>query len=434
MKVNIILPDKVKYIINKLNKCGYEAYAVGGCVRDSILGRGINDWDITTNAKPENVVKIFKRTIKTGIKHGTITVIIDKESFEITTFRVDGEYYDNRHPNDVIFVSDIKEDLARRDFTINAMAYNEESGLIDCFSGLDDLQRKVIKSVGDPKERFKEDALRIMRGIRFASQLGFEIDSDTVMAMKKLSSTIKNISIERIVIEFNKILLADSSYVNNLESYGLLQVFLPEVSECKGKLINRNNEEFDMFDYLIYCLNSIENKIHLKLTILFMNLKITEITKERDNIDSLSDKAIKILKRLKYDNKTISKVSSLVKYNNVEIKDKKSLKEMLNVIGIDLFYDLLKIKEAETLLGDNECIILKKKKLEKVNKLLDEVIRNKECYSIGDLKINGTDLKSIGINNGKTIGTILNKLLDEVLNKPELNEKDKLIAIAKKYC
>ena len=208
MKIN--LPENVKRIIDDLSNAGFEAYAVGGCVRDSILGRVPNDWDITTSAKPEDVKKVFKRTVDTGIKHGTVTVLMGRETYEVTTYRIDGEYEDSRHPKSVEFTANLKEDLLRRDFTINAMAYNDTDGLVDIFGGLEDIESKTIRCVGVAKERFTEDALRLLRAIRFAAQLGYRIEDETYKAIGELSDTLAKISAERIQAELNKILLSDN--------------------------------------------------------------------------------------------------------------------------------------------------------------------------------------------------------------------------------
>ena len=234
--MKIILPPRVEFIINELEKQGYEAFAVGGCVRDSILGRNPNDWDITTNALPEAIIKTFKHTIPTGIKHGTITVMIDNLPFEVTTYRIDGEYTDNRHPDEVIFTSKLEEDLSRRDFTINAMAYNYSKGLVDPFNGMEDIREGVVITVGSPHDRFNEDALRMIRAIRFSCQLGFYVEEKTFEAIKLNCELIKRVSIERIRDEFTKILLSKepSRGIENLRLGGLLQYFLPELLAMFG--------------------------------------------------------------------------------------------------------------------------------------------------------------------------------------------------------
>lgn len=230
--MKIFLPEKVNFIINKLKENGYEAYAVGGCVRDSVLGRVPDDWDITTSATPNETKALFKRTFDTGIEHGTITVLVDKEAFEVTTYRVDGEYEDSRHPKEVVFTRSLKEDLLRRDFTINAMAYNEEEGLVDIFGGIEDLERKVIRCVGDARERFGEDALRILRAVRFAAQLGFRIEEETMEGIRKLAPTLANISAERIQVELVKMLVSPNPGLLALSyELGITKVILPEFDD-----------------------------------------------------------------------------------------------------------------------------------------------------------------------------------------------------------
>lgn len=400
MKAKIVLPSKVRFIIKELNRNGFEAFAVGGCIRDSILKRNINDWDITTDAKPENVMGIFRRTIKTGIKHGTVTVMLDNEAFEVTTYRIDGKYKDNRHPSNVFFVSNIEEDLARRDFTINSLAYNDKDGIVDCFCGLKDIENKTIRAVGNAENRFEEDALRIMRGIRFASSLNFNIEYETERAMIKLSPLIKNISIERIVVEFNKILLSNGEYINNLNDYGILKVFLPEVS----------NYEKEEFNKALLNLNKVENKLYLKLFLLLKEIKRAE-------------KVHEILKRLKYENKIINNVIALINYYEYPISNKGDIKRLLNKIGVDLYVDILSIKKLENI-NQNE--------VDKQRILFEEVIINQECFLIKDLKINGNDLKTLGILEGSQIGEILSKLLYKVINDPNLNHKDKLLNLIRK--
>ena len=231
--ITINLPEKVKFIIDTITAAGFEAFAVGGCIRDSILGRNPADWDITTSAKPEQVKALFAKTFDTGIQHGTITVLLDKEGFEVTTYRIDGEYEDSRHPKEVVFTSNLIEDLKRRDFTINAMAYNETVGLVDEFGGLEDIDRGVIRCVGDPGERFSEDALRIMRAIRFSAQLGYEIEENTKQAIVELADTLQNISAERIQVELVKLLCSPHpDYLKIMYDTGVTKIVLPEFDRC----------------------------------------------------------------------------------------------------------------------------------------------------------------------------------------------------------
>lgn len=437
--IKIIIPKKVKFIIDELEKNGFEGYVVGGCVRDSILKREINDWDITTNAKPENIIEIFNHTIPTGIKHGTVTVVIEKEAFEVTTYRIDGEYINNRHPSSVTFICDIKEDLSRRDFTINAMAYNDKEGLIDFFSGVLDLKNKIVKAVGDPLKRFNEDALRMMRAVRFAAQLDFEIEDNTSKAILELSGNIKNISIERIRDEFNKIILSNVWYINKLINLGLLKEFLPELVECKGVDQQNIHHIFDVLTHILTSAYNIEKKLHLRLTMLFHDIS----KPERKTVDEKGvghfygheeasfNKTLGILKRMKYDNDTIYKVTTLIKYHDIDINSSRSIRKLLNIMGKDLFKDFLKVKAAD--LSAQNPIYHKEgyKKLYIADKRFKEILAAKECFCIKNLAIGGADLIKLGVKQGSDIGKILNYLLEKVIEVPSNNKVDNLIEIAK---
>lgn len=439
--MKIVMPKDVNFIIDELHKHNKEAYAVGGCIRDCILGRKPNDWDITTSSMPEEVISYFDKTIPTGLKHGTVTVVVNGNNYEVTTFRIDGNYEDNRHPDNVYFVSDISYDLERRDFTINAMAYNNEKGLLDLFNGIDDLKNKIIKTVGEPKKRFNEDALRMMRAVRFAAQLKFKIDENTKAAIKELNENIKNVSIERIRSEFDKILLSNSNYIYDLYDLGLLQYFLKEVCDLNSCSQNHPCHIYNVFNHTLVALKNIPNKLTLKLAMLLHDTgKIKCKTTDENGIDHFYkhalvsvDIAYKVLKRMKYDNKTIKDVILLIKYHDAEIYSIKSIKKMLNRIGCDLFCDLLYIKKAD-LLGKNP--IYHKEGLEKlkyIKNAYNEIINSKECFNIKDLKINGKDLIDIGVTKGKDIGLILNFLLEKVIEEPSINNKDHLLKISKRY-
>lgn len=432
MKIEINIPKDVKKILNMLKENGYEAYIVGGCVRDSILKRNPNDWDITTNAKPEEVMKLFDKVILTGIKHGTVTIVINKQSYEVTTYRTDGEYEDNRRPKEVKFVRDLKEDLARRDFTINAMAYNEEEGLVDYFDGINDLNNKVIRTVGDAKKRFSEDALRMLRAIRFSSQLDFIIDKNILLAIKELKNNINNISKERIREEFNKILISNPRKINVLKECELLDyiiLFLNEIYDLdKGNLYN----------HIIISTESIEPILHLRLTMLLHEIgKVkreikceNSISKQTQNDESTLI-AEKILKGLKYDNDTINKVLTLICYHDVNLTSKLSIKRILNKIGEELTRDLIKIQRADILAQNS---INKKERLENLDDIeckLGIIIDNGECFDLKNLNIDGKDLIDLGFKKGIEIGDTLKYLLDLVIEEPGLNIKEKLIKKAK---
>lgn len=435
MNIKIDLPQEVKFILKELNKYNFEAYIVGGCVRDSLLKREINDWDITTNAKPNDIISIFNKTIPTGIKHGTVTTIINNKAFEVTTYRIDGEYIDGRHPKSVLFINNLKEDLKRRDFTINALAYNEEKGLVDYFNGVYDLKLMTIRTVGDPYKRFNEDALRMMRCIRFASQLNFKIENETLEAIKKLSSNLKKVSVERIRNEFNKILIANPKYVNNLINIGLIDCFLPELIECRD--VNQQNPHhiYNVLDHIIKSTENIEKSLHLRITMLFHDIYKPKCkTVDENGIGHFyshekksAEMAMKILRRLKYDNDLINKVVILIRYHDRVIATSKSIKKILKEIGEDAFYDLLKVKEADL---SAQAPMFHEEGYKLIKESRDEFIKileNKECFKIKDLTINGNILKDIGIKDGKAIGYTLNMLLEEVIENPNLNNKESLI-------
>ena len=403
MSLDIKLSDDVKFIIKTLMEKGHEAYIVGGCVRDSILKRKINDWDMTTSAEPEKVVELFDKVILTGIKHGTVTVVLNNNHYEITTFRNDGEYDDNRHPIKVEYVKTLREDLARRDFTINAMAYNEECGLQDYFGGISDLNNKIIRTVGNPVLRFNEDALRMLRAVRFSAQLGFEIDKITFKAIKEVSHNIESISKERIREELNKIILSNAVKFETLRSSNLADYIIPELNKIS---YNR-----------LLQINSVRKTIHLRLAILLMDLG--------------ENSAITILKRFKYDNNTIKNVSLLIKHKNYDLNDIINIKKLLNIIGEDLVYDLIDIKKSEIIFHADHKKDCKLNLLSKSRENISDIIKNNECYSLKQMKIDGRDLIELGYVKGKKIGEVLSYLLDIVIQSPELNNKKRLTEIAK---
>lgn len=424
----INLPKEVKYIINKIEKNGFEAFAVGGCIRDSLLGRVPNDWDITTSAKPEDIIKIFDNTIETGIEHGTVTVMLNKEPYEVTTYRIDGDYSDGRHPDTVEFTKCITDDLSRRDFTINAMAYNDSIGLVDKFDGKYDLERKIIRCVGNPEKRFQEDALRMMRAIRFSAQLGFSIEKETFDAVKEMSKLIDAVSMERINVEFTKTLLSDSKKIILYDESGILKEIIPEIYDI---------EDFDCEKSIrmgAECSDICQDKLYTKLAAFFVYIN--------EKIGVKNSK--KILKRMKYDNKNIEKVCKLLEFSMKNItSEKEDLKYLLMKIDdVELFRSLIDLKRAEvktylkedkTKKKDNISDIIEIFTEESLNTLdraeenLKDILDKKECFRVKDLAINGQDLISLGIKPGKEIGMILNNMLLEVIKTPELNYKNKLL-------
>lgn len=441
-KINI--PIGADSILKKLQEFGYEAYVVGGCVRDSLLDRSPRDFDITTNCLPEEVINIFKSTHKVilaGLKHGTVTIVGDEGTpYEVTTFRIDGEYLDNRHPEKVEFTHSLKDDLSRRDFTINALAYNKETGIVDCFAGMDDLKNKIIRCVGNPSDRFNEDALRMLRAIRFQAQLDFKLDRGISEAIPKLSANIKHISIERVRDEFNKIILANGFKIKELDHLGLLKQFIPEFSICLRTKQNNIYHVYNVGEHILCSIDSIEDNLVLKLTMFFHDIgKPNCLSTDEKGIDHFykhPKKSVEIAKviltRMKYDNKTIDKVLLLVEYHDLQITSKKQIRRLLNKIGEDNLIDLLKVKEADMKAQNLDFYPQRHKNIENVKLLLNEVIEEKQCFNLKNLKINGNELIKLGIEPGKSIGAVLNLLLDKVLENPKLNTKEKLIELAKK--
>ena len=439
--IKIDIPQDVEYIINELDKNSFEGYVVGGCVRDSILKRSPKDWDITTNAKPEEIIEIFRNcnVIPTGIQHGTVTIMINDVGYEVTTYRTEGEYSDGRHPDKVEFVSSLKEDLSRRDFTINSMAYNSSAGLVDYFDGIKDLKNKVIKCVGDPNKRFEEDKLRVMRAIRFSAQLGFKIEKETKNAIESINGNLKGISIERIRDEFNKILVGDSSKVKTLYTTFLTDYFIPEFDKME---VNQNNpyHHLNLIGHTFLATDLIESELHLKLTMLLHDMgKLETVTLDENGVSHYynhavfsEQKAKEILVRMKYDNATIEKVLTLIKYHDCTLESNHSIKKMLNKIGEELLRDLIKVKWADILAQNPIYAKERLLNLVEVQLKLNDILVKSECFSLKDLKINGKDLiKELNLKGGKHIGEILNYLLDKVLENPEMNNKEILISLAK---
>ncbi len=436
----ITLPQKVCYIIEALEKAGFEAFAVGGCVRDTLLGKEPNDWDITTSAKPEEVKKVFNRTIDTGIQHGTVTVMLDREGFEVTTYRIDGEYEDSRHPKEVTFTTNLVEDLKRRDFTINAMAYNDRVGIVDEFHGIEDLESKIIKCVGEPKERFTEDALRMMRAVRFSAQLGYDIDEKTAAAIKELAPTLVKISAERIQTELVKLLMSKNpTYITKAYELGLTAVFLPELDVAFATPQNNPYHKYNVGEHCVVCLSHIEEDKALRVAALLHDFgKPLCRTTDDDDIDHFYGHAAKgeelantILRRLKFDTDTITKVKRYIKYHDDFIAPKReSVRRAINKFGEDYALPVLKLMIAD---NTSKSTLEEEERLERLNKILEiynDIMKEKECVSLKTLAVTGNDLMELGVPKGKQIGELLNKLLDDVLSNPDHNTKEYLTNLA----
>lgn len=434
--MKIELPRKVVLIIKNLQRHGYDAYAVGGCVRDSILNRKPEDWDITTSAKPEQVKRIFRRTVDTGIEHGTVTVLIGKDGFEVTTYRVDGLYEDGRHPKEVTFTSRLEEDLKRRDFTINAMAYNDDERLVDAFGGMRDLNYHLIRCVGDPKERFSEDALRILRAVRFSAQLAFPIEPETAEAIKSLAPNLEKISAERIQAELVKLLVSDHpERIQDACELGIAKVVLPEWDDMVGVKQNTPHHKYDVAAHTVHALQNVKNDKVLRLTMLFHDMgKPVMKTTDENGRDHFKGHAIAseqiaktVMKRLKFDNDTIRKVTKLVAYHDYRMEPTgANVRRAMHEIGVELFPYYLAVRLADTKAQSSYERRGKLENIIQIRELYRNTLRNKECVTLKDLAVTGTDLINLGIAPGKELGTLLNELLDMVIEDPAWNQKGKL--------
>lgn len=423
-------------------KAGYDAYAVGGCVRDSLLGRTPQDWDITTSARPQTVKELFAHTVDTGIRHGTVTVLLCHNGYEVTTYRIDGEYEDGRHPKSVTFTGELKEDLKRRDFTINAMAYNEEEGLIDAFGGRQDLEKGIIRCVGDPKDRFCEDALRMLRAVRFAAQLGFTIEEETGAAIHALSAAIAKVSAERIQMELVKLLVsAHPEEISAAYELGLTKVFLPEFDRMMETKQHSIHHCYTVGEHTIHTMQKIPADKVLRLTMLLHDvakpLCMTEDEEGWNHFKGHPQEGAKIageiLRRLKFDNDTRTKVCHLIRYHDDRpALNPRNVRRAMSRIGAENMQDLFAVKRADTF-GQSDY--RREEKLQYITDyetLFHEIQKNEQCVTKKDLAVDGRDLIAIGMQPGKEIGRMLDTLLEYVLDDPALNTKEKLSELAHK--
>lgn len=440
--LKIDLPEHVQAIIGKLEEAGYEAYAVGGCVRDSLIGRIPGDWDITTSAKPGEVKALFARTVDTGIQHGTVTVLMDKMGYEVTTYRVDGEYEDGRHPREVEFTASLLEDLKRRDFTINAMAYNDRCGIVDIFGGRQDLKDKIIRCVGDAMERFSEDALRILRAVRFSAQLGCTIAESTRQAVSSLAGNLKHISAERIQAELVKLLLSDNpQYLKDAWELGITAVILPEFDAIMRQEQNTPHHCFTVGGHTLKAMELVKPDKVLRLTMLFhdMGKPLVHSSDEegRDRFyghpDVSEEIAGRVMRRLRFDNDTIGKVCRLVKYHDTHpVLKPANVRRLVHKVGNELFLSLLLVQEADIRAQSTYKREEKLEALLKLKEIYQDILRDSDCLSLKDLKITGKDLIGDGMAPGRELGQVLQGLLDDVLSEPEHNTKEYLLDAARK--
>ncbi len=439
--MKIQLPKKVQKIIETLEKAGYEAYAVGGCVRDSILGRIPDDWDITTSAKPEECKRLFPRTVDTGIKHGTVTVLLEGEGFEVTTYRIDGIYEDGRHPSEVTFTANLREDLRRRDFTINAMAYNEQSGLVDLYGGMKDIEDQVIRCVGNARERFEEDALRMLRAVRFSAQLGYRIDEETGAAIKTMAPNLQKISAERIQVELVKLVTSPHpDYLRKAYELGITAQILPEFDLCMETPQRHKHHCYNVGEHILHSMLGVKPDKVLRLGMLFHDIgKPQTLTVDADGTTHNKKHPFegekitrKVMRRLKFDNDTTDKVTKLVLYHDYDIAPTQAgVRRAVNRIGEDIFAMIFTVRRADI---GAQSDYMREEKLEKVvyiEKIYQEILNRKDAVTLKDLAISGSDLIAEGMSPGRQIGETLSALLDKVLDDPDLNTREILLKLSK---
>ena len=397
IKVRIQLPYEVEWVIGKIRDAGYEAFAVGGCVRDTLLGRTPEDWDVTTSARPEAVKAIFERTVDTGLQHGTVTVLKNRKGYEVTTYRIDGEYHDGRHPDSVEFTPNLLEDLKRRDFTINAMAYSHETGIVDEFGGMEDLKAGIVRCVGRPEDRFTEDALRLLRALRFSAQLGFEIEESTYAAIKTIAPNLAKVSKERVQAELTKLLLsAHPERILLLKETGLSAQIVPGFDAVFAPAL---------FSKL--------SRLPAEKSLRWAGFLLCQSTKQAEAV----------LKGLKMDNETIGNVSRMIEGAKETLPlEKPAVRRAMSRYTPYQLEGALKLKE---LMGSPDA--------GEIRRLREEIIRDGDCVSLKDLAVKGRDLLEAGVERGPMVGKILDHLFDLVLLHPEKNDRELLLKEAGRF-
>lgn len=438
------MPRAAEQIIERLNQAGFEAYAVGGCVRDSLIGRKPKDWDICTSASPLEVERVFEgepsaRIVETGLQHGTVTIVVDHLPYEVTTYRADGSYTDHRHPDSVRFVHQLREDLARRDFTVNAMAYHPDEGIQDYFGGKEDLRRGLIRCVGEAEQRFDEDALRILRALRFASVYGFSIEEETGRAIRHLYGTLSHVAPERIWQEMQKLLCGKGVREILMAYPEVICSIFPELSPCIGFLQHNPYHQFSVYEHLVRSTAEIPPETVLRLTMLFHDAGKPQafFVDERGIGHAYGHAAFSVelaqsaMARLRVDNKTRDRVLLLVKEHDLPLeRNRNELKRRLGKFGEEALLQLLEVQRADALgKGAFEREAVEQLHLERIA-LLRELLDEHPCVTLKDLAVNGKDLLSTGIPAGKQIGTTLDALLDQVISGKLPNEREELLAEA----
>lgn len=436
------LNEGAQLLISTLQGAGYKAYAVGGCVRDAVLSRNVNDIDICTSATPEEVEKVLEtngiKFVETGLKHGTITAVVEHKPFEITTFRTDGEYLDNRRPENVTFVTDLKEDLSRRDFTVNAMAYNAQEGIVDCFGGIEDIKNKLIRAVGDADTRFNEDALRIMRALRFAAVLGFDIEEGTKKAIFKNKDLLLNIASERIYTELIKLLMGDYCEKVLLDYREVIAVVIPELKPCFDFPQNSKWHIYDVYTHTVKSTALAPLKDYMRLSLFLHDIgkpfcKTTDENGQdhfKGHAKVSAEKAHDILKRLKVSNEVLNKTVTLIEKHDKYISGRDTvIKRWLRELGEDLTFDYIDFKIADLSTHNMTYSEEEIEVLIQIKAKTRWIIDTNQPYKIADLKINGNDLKVLGYT-GKQIQEELEVLITQVSGNPLCNTREKLLSMA----
>ncbi len=441
--MNIRLPDTVMNILSRLEKGGFLAFVAGGAVRDMLLGKTPHDYDIATDAKPEEVRGLFTRVIDTGARHGTVTVVENKTGYEVTTFRRDGRYLDGRRPQSVSFVGDVREDCARRDFTINSMMYSPKTGLIDYFDGQRDLKRGTVRCVGNPERRFGEDALRMLRAVRFGAALSFKIDDHTWRAIKKCSVLIKKVSGERILEEINKILLSENpDYIRKLHECGLLMYIMPELEKCFGEPQKNKYHIYDVGEHIMQTIKNTPPDIVLRWAALLHDIgKPCCASTDKSGVIHFYGHhrescriAVDLLHRLRADSASIHDISTLVENHDVRVEPSApAIKRMMARTGEALFEKLLLLQAADNMAKNPEYFMEKKSKLDSAHTIYKEVLAERQPYLVSHLAVNGKDLIRLGYKPGREIGDALKQLADEIIINPKLNNREYLLTEAKRF-
>lgn len=441
MKIKV--PSYVNKVIGLLELAGFEAYIVGGCVRDQLLGAEPNDYDVCTNARPEQVIEALSglHVIETGIKHGTVTAMVEHKPVEITTFRNDGEYEDHRHPKQVTFSKTLKEDLSRRDFTVNAMAYSDRTGLVDMFGGQGDLRNRIIRCVGEPDKRFDEDALRILRAMRFSSVLDFEIEDETAAAVMRNRRLLEKISAERIMQELQKLLCGDRAVDVLLGFSEVMCVIIPELAPCVGFRQNNPHHCYTVYEHLCRSVGNIRKDPALRLTMLLHDIEKPACKTTDDlGIDHFKGHPVKsaetadlILRRLKLDNASRERITALIRNHDNRIAcTKKTVKKYISKHDMGFFEDYLDVRYADTMAQSNFRIEQKLDELEMFHYIYDEIVAERPVLSVRQLDIDGRDLMAEGYK-GRTIGEALSLALDAVIDEVCVNEKKELLSYIEKH-